>query len=234
MTTRLSHIDMRQTLSGAGFVYNTGERVLSTTSPLFAVLLSGIGALGVDIPIAANVIGCISVAAGGLCLWDIGHRWRLPLVAWAGALLYPTSLLLHVTLSSETPLYLALCLAAFAAYYRASYTLCALACGLAVLTRGDGILVAVIMGALFVWHAPLGARRAESDGPSQRAVVRDRDIRRHCSGLGPTRLALLWCAATCDTSGQARSGSDGDEHTVCRRCHQVHHKLVERFTATSN
>lgn len=134
---------------GIGFTYNAGERVLSTTTPLFALALAGPAALGLDVPTAANLIGCISLAVGGLCLWDLGRRWALPVVAWSGLALYPTSLLLQLTIGSETPLYLALCLGAFVAFFRERYVVCALCCALAVLSRGDGVLVAAMLAIAF-------------------------------------------------------------------------------------
>src|SRR5262245_13549798 len=51
---------------GAGFVYNEGERVLSTTTPLYTLLLSVVGVAGLDIPLASNAIGCLCLALGGL------------------------------------------------------------------------------------------------------------------------------------------------------------------------
>ena len=49
---------------GAGFVYNEGERVLGTTTPLYTLLLAGLGRLGVEIP-AAGV--ALAVFASALC-----------------------------------------------------------------------------------------------------------------------------------------------------------------------
>jgi hypothetical protein len=60
-------------------------------------------------------------------------------------LLYPTFPLLLTTLGSETPLYLALCLAAFAFYARSRLMPAALCAALAVLARPDGVLVAFLL-----------------------------------------------------------------------------------------
>ena len=138
---------------GAGFVFNTGERVLSTTTPLFALILSGSRMLGVqDMAALANLISCISLGMGGLCIWHLGRHYAMPAVSWAGLLLYPTALLVQITIGSETPMYLALCLAAFVFFERRQYTLCAVMCALAVLTRGDGMLVAALISLAFVWQ----------------------------------------------------------------------------------
>jgi hypothetical protein len=130
---------------GLGFVYNPGERVLSTTTPLFTLLLALLGNLWPDLPHLANLLGAFSLALGGLFLWDLSHTWQAPLVGWSGLLLYPTFPLLVSTLGSETLLYLAFCLGAFAFYARQRYVLTAVCVGMAILTRPDGILVAFIL-----------------------------------------------------------------------------------------
>ena len=132
---------------GLGFVYNSGERVLSTTTPLFALLLAVLSHSGLDLPHLANLIGALSLALGGLALWDLARTWKTPLVGWVGLLLYPSFSLLLTTLGSEMPLYLAFCLGAFAFYARRRYHLTALFIALAVLTRADGALVGVILAA---------------------------------------------------------------------------------------
>ena len=66
------------------------------------------------------------------------------MIGWSGLLLYPTFPLVAITLGSEMPVYLALCLAAFTFYARRRYRLTALLVGLATLTRPDGILLALL------------------------------------------------------------------------------------------
>jgi hypothetical protein len=133
-------------ISGEGFVYNPGERILSTTTPLFALLLAAIGAFWREIPLAANLVGALSIAAGALFLWDLAQTWETPLVGWTALLLYPTFPLLLATLGSETPLYIALILGSFAGYARRRYNWAALFAALAVLARPDGLLVPVLLG----------------------------------------------------------------------------------------
>lgn len=132
---------------GLGPVYNAGERVLSTTTPLFALLLGVLAHLWPDLPHLANLIGAFSLALGGLFLWDLAQSWETPLAGWAGLLLYPTFPLLATTLGSETPLYLALCLGAFASYARQRYGWAATCSALALLARPDGALVPLLLGA---------------------------------------------------------------------------------------
>lgn len=140
---------------GLGFVYNPGERVLSTTTPLFTLLLAALHGLWPDLHPVANLIGAFGLALGALCLWDLARIWQAPWVGYTFLLLYPTFGLLLATLGSETSLYLAFCLGAFTFYARQRYHLTALCAALALLTRGDGLLVAALLTAhnlLWAWR----------------------------------------------------------------------------------
>lgn len=139
-------------VEGYGFVYNPGERILSTTTPLFTLLLSTIHPITTDIHILATLIGIVSLIVGGVLLFDLSRSWNSPLVGWTGLLLYTTFPLLAKTLGSEIPLYLALCIAAYAFYARKKYELTAVFAGLAALARPDGILVPLILGADYLMH----------------------------------------------------------------------------------
>ena len=93
---------------GFGFVYNPGERIQSTTTPLFTLLLAVLSPLWGDLPHLANLIGVLSLAAGGLLLWELAAIWKTPWAGWIGLLLYPIFPLAITPLGSETPLYIAL------------------------------------------------------------------------------------------------------------------------------
>jgi len=131
---------------GLGFVYNPGVRILSTTTPLFAVILALAGFVSPDLHIVAVGIGIISLALGGFFIFDLARTFHTPIVGWTGILLYPTFPLVVSTLGSETPLYLALCLGSFAFYARKNLLATGILGVLATLTRPDGLLVLGIMG----------------------------------------------------------------------------------------
>ena len=135
---------------GLGFVYNPGERVLSTTTPLFALLLAGLEILWSDLPHMAILVGAFSLVLGALFLWDLAHTWQTPWVGWAGLVFYPFFALSLGTLGSEMPLYLAFCLGAFAFYARGRYLMTAGFIALAMLSRPDGALIAVILAAHYL------------------------------------------------------------------------------------
>ncbi len=130
---------------GFGFVYNPGARVLSTTTPLFALLLAALNRLGADVPLTANLVSAFSLACGAVFLWDLAQSWQHPLAGWAALALYPTFPLLVSTLGSETPFYLACGLGALALYARGRYTLAAFFAAGAALARPDGLLIASVL-----------------------------------------------------------------------------------------
>lgn len=131
---------------GLGFVYNPGDRILSTTTPLLTLILALGGLLGFDLHLFATSIGIISLAVGGLFIFDLSRTWLTPKVGWAGLLLYPTFPLLVSTIGSETPFYLALSLGAFAFYGRKRLLATLILGALATLARPDGALVLIIIG----------------------------------------------------------------------------------------
>jgi hypothetical protein len=130
---------------GLGFVYNPGQQVLSTTTPLFTILLAVMEGLWGDLPTLANLIGAFSLALGGLFCWTLARAWGPPTAGYFALLLYPTFPLLLTTLGSEMPLYLALCLGTILFYTRTNYSLASVFAAFAVLARPDGVLVAIIL-----------------------------------------------------------------------------------------
>jgi hypothetical protein len=142
----------RNLAQGMGFVYNPGLRVLSTTSPLHVILLAVLSFLWSDLPRLANLIGAFSLACGGLLLWKLAQVWGTPSAGWASLVLYPTFPLLLSTLGSETPLYLALCLASLTLYARQRFVLTALFVALASLVRPDGLVLFFLLAIHYlVW-----------------------------------------------------------------------------------
>jgi len=141
----------RNIASGLGFVYNVGENTLSTTTPLFAILLAFLSKTGLSIHTLANAVTALSVAVGGLLIWELAKTWQTPWVGWTGLLLYPTFPLLLSTLGSESILYLAIVFGAFVLYARQRYGGAVLLVALAILTRSDGLLVGIVLGVHYLW-----------------------------------------------------------------------------------
>ncbi len=153
--------------TGQGFTYNTGQPVLSTTAPLWALILAAGALLWPDIPSLANTLSAVALGTGAVLLYLLGRREGSP---WAGALaalffvLYP---LLWLSLGLETALFLALALGAMLAYRSGRLYLAAALLALATLTRGDGL---VLTGVL-VADSLLRLRRAGGQPAPRRQAI---------------------------------------------------------------
>ncbi len=137
---------------GLGFVYNPGEAVLSTTTPLYTLLLAFLSVLWPwsDLPGLSIGMGAASLGLGSVALFLLGRAWRTPWAGLTAAVLYPFSPLLLGTLGAETCFYVMLILWAFALYAREQYVGAAIAAALATLTRADGVLVGMVLALAFV------------------------------------------------------------------------------------
>lgn len=136
--------------AGNGFVYNLGEHVLSTTTPLFAVLLASLSWIWSDLPKLAVFVGSASLAASALVLFQLASVQHTPIIGWVCLLFYPTFPLILQTLGSETPLYVLLVLGSMLTIQQKRYSLTGLLSGLVVLTRPDGLLVPFLLVVYFL------------------------------------------------------------------------------------
>ncbi len=151
----------RNLLEGHGLVYNVGQRTLSTTTPLYAILLAGLGLLWPDLPLVSNVVsaGALVGAAASLVAWSrgrgeaaVGHIAALLLCLWP---------LVLMSFGMETCLYLALILVGFVAYDREKLDLAAGALALGTLIRPEGVLAMVVLAFFHLARRrPLPARPA--------------------------------------------------------------------------
>ena len=137
----------RNLAGGVGFVYNEGERILGTTTPLYTLVLGLAGAvLGPDfIPIASNVLMAVASAAAALLTGKALRRLGFPEpLSWiAAASVCQNPQIVWMTCGGmETPLVLMLMAAGLWALSRGFPVLAAAAAGLLILTRIDGALFA--------------------------------------------------------------------------------------------
>jgi hypothetical protein len=126
---------------GRGFVYNVGESVLGTTTPLYTLLLAGLSLIWPDLPLLSHTVG---VLAWMLCVpltYGIGQVGRPRTVGIAAAAFIAVNPLFLNVLGMETTLYILLILSTFYLHLREQPSWAALCAGLAFLMRWDGILV---------------------------------------------------------------------------------------------
>ena len=135
----------RHLASGDGFVFNLGERVLGTTSPLLTLLLGAAGVvIGVDrIPLAASLL-MMTAAAGAAVMTCLAVEklgcGRAPALAATGALVVHPQMLWMASGGMETPLVLFFMAASLWAIAARRPIAAAVLAALLVLTRIDGIL----------------------------------------------------------------------------------------------
>ena len=133
-------------LSGLGFVYNPGEQVLGTTTPLFTLLLSGIGALlggkEADFPQIAWVLNTLVDGITCYLLFFIGRKLGFLLAGLGAAFTWavaPFSVTFAIG-GLETSVYILLLVGTAACYLSEKYTWTAFFAALMLLTRPDALI----------------------------------------------------------------------------------------------
>ncbi len=139
----------RNLLAGEGFVYNPGERVLGTTTPLYTLLMAALalpfGGEQAPFPWLALGVNALADAATCLLLWQIGKRLNSELAGIATALVWavaPYSVTFAIG-GLETSLYVCLLTGAVWAYLSHRRMLTPLFASLALLTRPDALILVV-------------------------------------------------------------------------------------------
>lgn len=136
--------------AGNGFIYNPGRPVLSTTAPLWALILSGGALLWPDLPALANILSAAAVGAAAIFLFLLGRREVTPWAGLVSAMFLVTWPLLWLSLGLETAIFLALSLAAILTYQSERFFLSAILLALATLTRADGLVLTAVLTADYI------------------------------------------------------------------------------------
>lgn len=138
----------RNVARGWGLVYNQGEVVLSTTAPLYALLLALLSRFIPDFHILGGLIGTICTGLGGsLLIFLLPGKIPLWIRGWAGVV-YGLSMPLWLSLGLETSVWILLVLLAIWAVERACYMQSGLLMGCAILVRPDAALPGALLGLL--------------------------------------------------------------------------------------
>ena len=142
----------RNIASGAGFVYNDGEPVLGTSTPLYALSLALLSKVtGLTVPDVGTLAWLASLWLAGIALYHAGLPAGRPFSALV-ALLFLTSPLLGQMVGMESAFLLALLLLATWALSRGRLFLASILIGALVLTRYEMLLFAVVLAA-YQWFA---------------------------------------------------------------------------------
>ncbi len=133
-------------LAGYGFVYNPGETVLGTTTPLYTLLMAGLaapfGGEQAPFPEIAWLLNAALDAAGCLVLIELGRSLRAEIAGLFTALIWavaPMSVTFAIG-GMETSLFILILLAMFLLALRSRWYWAAGLAALALLARPDGLL----------------------------------------------------------------------------------------------
>lgn len=149
----------RNILAGQGFVYNPGQAVLGTTTPLYTFVMVVLGSVtgGVDAPFPLLSMGFNALADALTCilLWQIGKKLKAELAGVAAAFVWalaPYSVTFAIG-GLETSLYVLLLTAAFYAFLSQRDTPSALFASLALVTRPDAaiLVLPLILHRIYFW-----------------------------------------------------------------------------------
>jgi arabinofuranosyltransferase len=140
----------RNLLNGNGFVFNIGQHVLGTTTPLYTLLLAGVAGLlrSGNYPWLALAVNALADAATCLLLVALGERLSGRRAVGLGAALLWAIAPMSVTFAiggMETSVFILLLVSTTYCYLAGRTRLAALAAGLLLLTRPDGLLLVAPM-----------------------------------------------------------------------------------------
>ncbi|MDW8325885.1 MAG: hypothetical protein RMK99_04900 [Anaerolineales bacterium] len=162
----------RNLLDGLGFVYNAGEPVLGTTTPLYTLLMAALAGLTGwrDFPWLALIVNAPADAITCLLLLRLGHTLTgHSAVGLAAALLWavaPMSVTFAIG-GMETSVFILLLVLSADLYLGGRYRGAAFVAALLLLTRPDGVLFAGLLGLDLVWRS----WRAQRNVPWREAAI---------------------------------------------------------------
>ncbi|MBI1277198.1 MAG: hypothetical protein GC179_03625 [Anaerolineaceae bacterium] len=143
----------RNFAQGIGLVYNPGDNVLSTTAPLYAMLLGVLSFVIPDFHLLGSLIGTISIGLGGWLTYSLlPRRMSEPIRLWGG-LVYVLSSPLWLALGMETAFWIMLVLAAVWSVQEKRWASGGLLVGIAALSRPDAALPAGLLGLMLTINA---------------------------------------------------------------------------------
>lgn len=135
---------------GIGLVYNPGDNVLSTTAPLYAMLLGVLSLVIPDFHLLGSLIGTLSIGIGGWLIYNLLPRRTSEGVRLWGGLVYVFSSPLWLALGMETAFWITLVLCAVILAQERRWSWSGLCIGVAALSRPDAALPAGLLGLMLI------------------------------------------------------------------------------------
>jgi len=154
----------RNLLAGNGIVFNPGERVLGTTTPLFTLILAAaslpFGGSAAPFPVIAFAIATLFDLGACVTLATLGRAFGRPAAGLVAALAWaiaPSSVTFAIG-GLETSLFVFLIALAFLAHVHERAVLTGILCGLAALTRPDALIPVALIALDCAWRALCSSR----------------------------------------------------------------------------
>ncbi|HEY9078346.1 MAG TPA: hypothetical protein VIO61_17555 [Anaerolineaceae bacterium] len=142
----------RNILAGEGMVFNPGERVMGTSTPLYTGFLAitgwFLGGTQAQFPEISSWINALFDALTCILLWKLGSRANQPIAGTASALVWaiaPFSVTFAIG-GLETSLYIFLLVASVLCYQTAHFQAAWILCTLALITRPDALILIFLLG----------------------------------------------------------------------------------------
>lgn len=148
----------RNIVEGQGFVFNPGERVQGTTTPLYTLLMAGIYVIVPDLLHAGNLLSAIFLVltcalAVGLVREELSVYGQLAVAATLAA-----SPIMYVSFGMETLLYCALLVLAFWLWKQGQRWAAMIAAAALTWTRADGVVLGGVLWLVAAWDAWQGSK----------------------------------------------------------------------------
>ncbi len=137
--------------NGLGFVYNAGERLLGTTTPLFTLMLASLNIIGIPVSFSALVISLLSSGLTAVILYKLASEIGFKQFSFIPVIVYIffPRLLAIDTAGMETALFTLMATSAFYFQYKKLPVQAIGITALSVLVRPEGLLVLAI---LFIYN----------------------------------------------------------------------------------
>ncbi len=170
--------------TGKGFVFNHPPATLGTTTPLFTLIIAGLGALlsGVDVEVIAVYFTALCWIGTIWVFFCFRHTWHLQ--NWQAGVLggVIVTMVWLSSLGMETYLFTFLLVLCLSLFFSSHHGLAGCSAGLLFLTRGEGLLILCLLLVLALWQEWL---RNRSINPRLLGPVFN-------LGLGFTLPLMIW------------------------------------------
>lgn len=131
---------------GLGLRYNPGEWVFGTTTPLFTLLLGGLGLAVSDLEVLGHWLGVIGWITAALLTIPLFQQENRPFAAIIAPLLIAVQPTFYTSLGMETPILVALMLALALFWLRGNNKIAVILAAFLILTRHDSALWLLLIG----------------------------------------------------------------------------------------